>query len=184
MTNKYMDLHHEALARYLDRIDEGFTGIQRIMYIFIRLKNEIMYDCIKKSEQLASETLVMGRGDNFSKNNLLCALLILAGYDCELKYKNVRDNTKWLFSRNGKVIPWYYVSVNYFGKILNFDCSFDRGFMGMAMISYEGDKSDYGLDNYCFAEGRVFEIVNDPFKSETKASKLEINKTGSGELCI
>jgi hypothetical protein len=129
MTNKFMDINHESLIRYVNRLDEDFTGVQRIMYIFIKLKNEVMYDTIKKTEQLASETLVMGYGNNFSKNNLLCAVLQLAGYECELRFKNVKDNTNWLFSRKGKVIPWYYVSVNYYGKVLNLDCSFDRGFM-------------------------------------------------------
>ncbi len=158
MTNKFMDLEHEALTRYLNRLDQDFTGLQRIMHIFMKLKNEILYDSIKVSEQLASETLVMGLGNNFSKNNLLCAVLQLAGYECELKYKNVLDNTKWLFSRNGKVIPWYFVSVNYSEKILTLDCSFDRGFMNAAGIVYKGDKSDYGLENYFFAEGLVFEV--------------------------
>jgi hypothetical protein len=184
MTNKFMDIDHEALSRYLNRIEEDFTGVQRIMYIFIKLKNEVMYDTIKKTEQLASETLVMGYGNNFSKNNLLCAVLQLAGYECELRFKNVKDNTKWLFSRNGKVIPWYFVSVNYHGKVLNLDCSFDRGFMSVASIVYTGDKLDYGIENYIFAEGKLFEVVRAPYSFDIKTAKLGADESGRGKLCI
>lgn len=184
MINKFMDMEHEALIRYVNRLNEDVDGIQRIINIFMKLKNEVMYDSIKKSEQLASETLVMGYGNNFSKNNLLCAVLQLTGYECELRYKNVTDNTRWLFSRNRKAIPWYYVSVNYFGKVLNLDCSFDRSFMNAAGIVHKGDKLTYELENYYFVNGRVFEVVNDRFKSEDKSTKFEEHELGEGKLCI
>jgi hypothetical protein len=184
MTNKFMDMEHEALIRYVNRLDEDVDGIQRIINIFMKLKNEVMYDSIKKSEQLASETLVMGYGNNFNKNNLLYTVLQLTGYECELRYKNVTDNTKWLFSRNGKVIPWYYVHVDYLGKVLNLDCSFDRSFMSAARIAHKGDKLDYELENYYFADGRVFEVSNEPFKPEVKVTKLEGYELGRGKLCI
>lgn len=184
MTNIFMDINHEALIRYVNRIDENSTGIQRIINIFMKLKNEIMYDSIKKSDQLASETLVMGYGNNFSKNNLFCAILKLSGYESELIYKNVKDNTKWLFSRKGMVIPWYYVNVNYYGKELKLDCSFDGGFMRGAKIVYKGDKLDYCLENYHFAEGRVFEVISEPLKYQLNTTKCEIDELGSGRLCL
>jgi hypothetical protein len=179
-----MDMDHEALIRYVNRLNEDVNGIQRIINIFMKLKNDVMYDSIKKSEQLASETLVMGYGNNFSKNNLLCAVLQMKGYECQLKYKNVTDNTNWVFSRNRKVIPWYYVSVDYFGKVLNLDCSFDRSFMSAARIVHKGDKLDYELENYYFIDGSVFEVVNDPFQSEVTVTKLERYELGRGKLCI
>jgi hypothetical protein len=184
MTNKFMDMEHEALLRYVNRLNEDVDGIQRIINIFMKLKNEVMYDSIKKSEQLASETLVMGCGNNFNKNNLLCTVLQLTGYECELQYKNVTDNTKWLFSRNGKAIPWYYVHVDYLGKVLNLDCSFDRNFMNAARIVNKGDKLTYELENYYFVDGRVFEVLNDPFKHEVKTTKPEGYVLGRGKLCI
>jgi hypothetical protein len=184
MTNKFMDIKHEALIRYLNRLDEDFTGVQRIMHIFIKLKNEVMYDSIKKNGQLASETLIMGHGNNFSKNNLLCAILQLAGYECELRYKNVKDTTKWLFSKNGKVIPWYYVIVNYHENVLKLDCSFDRGFMSAARIVYNGDKLDYGLENYYFNEGQIFEVVSERSNFDRNAVKFGVTELEGGKLCI
>ena len=184
MTNKFMDMDNEALVRYISRLEEDFVGVQRIMHIFIKLKNEIMYDTIKKTEQPASETLVMGYGNNFNKNNLLCAVLQLADYQCELRYKNVKDNTKWLFSRNSKIIPWYYVKVNYYGTVINLDCSFDRRFMNAARIVYQGDKVDYRLEDFHFEGGKLFEVVSDPYAYEIKAAKYRTDELGSGRLCI
>lgn len=184
MTNKFMDMDHDALVRYINRLNEDADGIQRALNIFIRLKNEIMYDSIKKSEQFASETLVMGRGNNFSKNNLLCTILQLSGYDCQLRYKKVIDNTKWLFSRNGKAIPWYYVRVDYNGTAVNLECSFDRSFMSAAGIVQKRDKLDYELENYYVANGRVFDVINDPFEPEVKAAKLGICEFGGNRLCL
>ena len=56
--------------------------------------------------------------------------------------------------------------------------------MSAARIVNKGDKLDYELENYYFVDGRVFEVINDPFKSEVTVTKLERYELRRGKLCI
>ena len=161
MLKNYMDVEHEALIRYVDRNSMDVNGIQRVMRIFSNVRNSVEYDNTTVIIQRASETLVMRRGNNASKNVLLCAVLKLNGFNCDVRYRYISDNTKGIAFRVEKIVPWFYVHVNYMGKEIELDCSLDKSFMCAVRVWHKGRDNDYSMKDYYRADGQAFEILSE-----------------------
>lgn len=160
MIDYYSELENEKLINYAASLSENVQGIFSINKIFNEIKNKIEFDLLSKEFQTASKTLVMGRGNNFSKNMLLYSILKINDFDCCIKIKYVVDNT-FILSHKSKKIPWYYVYVNYFGKELELDCSFDKGFMKATGIFNKETNFNYKIEDYFNSKGEIFKIVSD-----------------------
>lgn len=157
MFKDYCDFNRECIINFIGNISEGEYGINKIQKIFLIAKNNIEYDMFCNL-QYASETLVFARGDNLDKTLLLYTLLVSEGFDCNLCYAVVKDSSK-LISKSGKNIKWFYVTVNYFGKLIELDCSFDRSFMNAAKIRYISKGVDFKLENYIYENKKLFNVV-------------------------
>ncbi|HAZ37254.1 MAG TPA: hypothetical protein DEF85_05460 [Clostridiaceae bacterium] len=168
----YCDLNHDAIINQMNHYDDVY-GVEKLKRIFFDVKNSIYYDTFT-SMQRASETLVMGRGNNIDKNILLYTLLKLGEFDCHIKCALVTDNTKRLISRSNKEISWYYVEVSYFGRAIILDASFDSGFMRAAGIECKGNDKDYDFSCYCTNDGRKLFNVRKRLV-ENKEEELDLN---------
>ncbi|WMJ79370.1 hypothetical protein RBU49_10760 [Clostridium sp. MB40-C1] len=158
MIEYYSELNNEQLINYGANIIENVHGVFQINKMFNDIKNKIEFDMESYDFETASETLIMGRGNNFSKNMLLYSILKINDIDCKLKLKYVMDKS-FVFSHESTYIPWFYVDVNYFGKRLELDCSFDKEFMNTVGIFHKDTKFNYKLENYFNFKGRVFEVI-------------------------
>lgn len=160
MLSHYSELNNENLINYAANLTEDTYGIFQINKIFNDIKNTIEFDLTSPKFQTASETYVMGRGNNFSKNMLLYSILKINDIDCSIKFKYVIDNTS-IFSHKLVKLPWFFVYVNYFGKELELDCSFDKDFMVTTGIFHKDSNFNYRIKNYFNFKGNVFQIVTD-----------------------
>lgn len=157
MFKDYCDSNHECIINFIGNVNEGEYGINKIQKIFLITKNNIAYDMFCNLQH-ASETLVFSRGSNIDKALLLYTLLTSAGFDCDLCYAIVKDNSR-LISKSGKNIKWFYVTINYFGKLIELDCSFDRSFMNAAKIRHMSKSVDFKLENYIYKNEKLFNVV-------------------------
>jgi hypothetical protein len=105
MLSHYSELNNENLINYAANLTEDTYGIFQINKIFNDIKNTIEFDLTSQKFQNASETYVMGRGNNFSKNMLLYSILKINDIDCSIKFKYVIDNTS-IFSHKSVKFPW------------------------------------------------------------------------------
>lgn len=158
MFSKYADLENDTLKNYSSILAENSYGISLIFKIYINTKNCIDY-IPDNVLQKASETLVMGRGNNFSKNILLYSLLKISGFECELNYKYIVDNTKVIACRNNSIIPWFYVNVYYLDKKLEMDCSLDRSYKKSAGVLIDGNEMEYSVEKYKVKNKRAFSLL-------------------------
>lgn len=157
MLISYCDLDHDTIINQMNRYD-GVYGVEKIKKIFFDVKNSVYYNKLAPMQK-ASETLVMGRGNNIDKNILLYTLLKAADFKCNIRCAVVMDNTKRLICRYSKEIPWYYVEVDYFGRTIILDASFDNEFMRAAGIVYKGNNKDYDFSYYYTIDGKELFIV-------------------------
>lgn len=174
MISDYLDIEHEALTRYLDRIGVKVNGIQRIIAIFTNIKNSIEYNNNTDVFQKASETLVIGSGNNFSKNILLCAVLRLSGFNCNIRYRYVHENERKIVYIKKEILPWFYVVINYMSKDIELDCSLNKEFMSAARVWYVGDEFDFKIDQYYCNEKQAFEILSEEKKIDELKDLNEI----------
>lgn len=181
MFNKYADLDSETLINHAARLMEYSKGSTLIYKIYKNTKNLIAYEANNKFQK-ASETLVMGRGNNFSKNVLLYSLLKISGFDCELRYKYVVDNTKIIACRNNINTPWFYVYVNYLGKKFELDCSFDRSFSRASGIIFTGDEMNCNLENYLSNKNKAFTVINRTNKEDESSILRTLSKKGNAQI--
>lgn len=158
MFSKYADLENDTLINQSSVLAENSYGISLIFKIYMNTKNYINY-VPNNILQEASETLVMGRGNNFSKNILLYSLIKISGFDCDLKYKYIVDNTKVIACRNNNIIPWFYVCVNYLGKKFEMDCSLDRAYQKSAGVAFDGNYMEYNVEKYMVNNKSAFSLV-------------------------
>lgn len=158
MLKYYSGLNNEKLVNYAADLTENIHGVVKIKKIFNAIKNRIEFECESTDFQTSEDTLVMGRGNNFSKNMLLYSILKISDVDCDIRIKYVVDNT-FIFSHEINVLPWFYVNVNYFGKDIELDCSFDKEFMNAAGIFHKESKLDYDIENYFNFKGKIFKII-------------------------
>lgn len=172
MIMDYIDLRHEALINYADRICKNMYGVQKIKGIFMNVKNTIQYDNTSLEPMKASETLVMGRGNNFCKTMLLYALLRLNGFQCKVMYMNIIDLSRRIANRNEKAVPWFYVKVNYFGREFRLDCSLDRSYMSAARVTHKSNAMGYDMDHYFIAEGNAFKKVSEEREAESTTEPI------------
>jgi len=171
MFSKYADLDNETLINHSAALCENSHGTSLIYKIYMNTKNFIDY-IPNNVLQNASETLVMGRGNNFSKNMLLFALLKISGFECELKYKYIVDNSKVIACRNNIIIPWFYVHVNYLGKNLGLDCSIDSSYQKSAGVALDGNDMEYSVEKYLINNMSAFA----PVSMEKEACEEEVLK--------
>lgn len=181
MFSKYADLDNETLINHSARLAENCHGISLIFKIYMNTKNYINY-VPNNVLQRASETLVMGRGNNFSKNILLYSLLKISGFDCELDYKYVVDNTKIIACRNNINIPWFYVELNYLGKKLKMDCSLDGAYQKSAGVVLDGDDMDYSVEKYIVNNKRAFTLVSTKTEDKQEDVLKILSKQGSAQV--
>lgn len=171
MLNEFMDSNHEAIIKFANTIGDKALGLNRITEVFINIKNCVYYENTSRINKTASETLVMGCGNNFSKNILLYTVLKIKGFQCKLKFKRVVDRTGWVSFRSREkdkgAIQWFYVRINYFGKELNLDCTFDRGFMKAAKIVHKNNELNYEIEDYLINNDNVFDVIGEGEDLET-----------------
>lgn len=165
MFEEYCDFDNEAIINYIDNFYRDLYGMDKIKKIFIDIKNSICYDPFS-CEQKASQTLVMSRGNNFDKSILLYTMLKMSDFDCKLTYKIVKDNSKLFISRQNNSLPWFYTQINYFGKEIPLDCSFDESYMRASGIMHYGTKKDYSIEDYAFNGKPLFTISSKQPKDE------------------
>jgi hypothetical protein len=168
MFHDYCDFNHDTIINYISNQTKGLHGMEKINRIFLDIKNNIYYDG-STPIQKASETLVMGRGNNVDKTILLYTLLRAGGFECEIDSACVYDNSKIYISRNNKALPWFYVTVNFFGRKAVLDCSFDKSYMIAAGIFHKGNAKEYNFRDYILKDGNsLFSPVNGPVRKWMK----------------
>ena len=181
MFSKYIDLENETLINHCARLSENSHDISLIYKIYMNTKNYTNY-VPNNVLQKASETLVMGRGNNFSKNILLFSLLKINGFECELKYKYIVDNSKVIACRNNIIIPWFFVHVNYLGKNLELDCSLDGAYQKAAGVAFDENDMEYSVEKYMVNDMSAFAPVSiDGEDSEEKVLKI-LTKQGRAQI--
>lgn len=164
MLQCYCDFGHDTIVNYETNHFIHVHGIDRINKIFLDVKNSIYYS-VSASVQKASETLVMGRGNNADKSILLYTLLKNEGFDCTIYKAEVIDNSHTFISRTGRPVPWFYVGVEFFGMNINFDPSFDKSFMIAAGITNKCINKGYEITGYKFNGGQdLFTLTGKPEK--------------------
>ncbi|MGY0374462.1 hypothetical protein [Clostridium sp. JNZ J1-5] len=158
MFKELCDGEHTVVTNYLNNFNDGAYGINKINMIFKIIKNSIYYDPYCPTQE-ASETLMEGRGNNLDKNILLYTILKESGFKAKLMYAHVEDNTRHLIARECKIIPWFYVKVDFFGKIITLDCSFEREYMRAAHIhEFQKNHEEY-IGKYYVDNKRLFNII-------------------------
>jgi len=178
---KYADLDNETLINHSAALAENCYGISLIYKIYMKTKDYINYDP-NNVLQKASETLVTGRGNNFSKNVLLYSLLKISGFECELRYTYIIDNSKVIACRNNNIIPWFYVHVNYLGKTLELDCSLDGAYQKSAGVVLGGDDMEYNVEKYMVNDMSAFALVSmDIEDCEEEVLKI-LSKQGRAQI--
>jgi len=179
--SKYADLDNETLINHSAALAENSYGTSLIYKIYMNTKNYINY-VPNNVLQKASETLVMGRGNNFGKNILLYSLLKISGFDCELKYKYIVDNTKVIACTNNNIIPWFYVHVNYLGKNFELDCSLDGAYQKSAGVVLDGNDMEYSIEKYMVNDMSAFALVSmDIEDCEEEVLKI-LSKQGRAQI--
>jgi len=179
--SKYADLDNETLINHSAALAENSYGTSLIYKIYMNTKNYINY-VPNNVLQKASETLVTGRGNNFSKNILLYSLLKISGFECELTYKYIVDNTKTIACRNNIIIPWFYVHVNYLGKSLKMDCSLDGAYQKSVGAVFDGNDMEYSIEKYMINNISAFAPVSmDREDSEDEVLKI-LSKQGMAQI--
>jgi hypothetical protein len=139
-------------------------GMDRINMLFMNVKNSIEYSGFAPMQK-ASETLVMGRGNNADKCILFYTLLKNGGFNCCIYKVNVIDNSSTFISRTGNPVPWFYVGIEFFGMKINFDPSFDKSYMWAAGITHKSIGKGYELIGYKFnGQQNLFTVVDKPEK--------------------
>jgi transglutaminase-like putative cysteine protease len=79
MFHDFCDFDHDTIINYISSQTKGLHGMEKINRIFLDVKNNMYYDG-RTPMQKASETLVMGRGNNVDKTILLYTLLRAGGF--------------------------------------------------------------------------------------------------------
>lgn len=181
MFTKFIDLDNEILINHAARLIENVQGSEQIYKIYIHTKNSITY-VPDNVLQKASETLVMGRGNNFSKNVLLYSLLKINGFECELKYKYVIDNTKIIACKNNINTPWFYVYVNYLGRKFDLDCSLDGSFQRVIGVTFDGDETNCSVEKYLLNKERAFTVLDETELSSQEAVLKALERKGTAQI--
>ena len=155
MLDYYCDVKNEKIINYIGMLSEEYFGLDLIKKVYTYVKNSIYYDPFSK-EQRASETLVMGRGDNFSKNVLLYTLLKALNFHCYLEEEIVKDNTRKLISRKDEVIKWCFVKVIFFDRDITMDASFDKSYIQAARIKNKCRYDEFNIEGYYIEDLKLF----------------------------
>lgn len=164
MLQSYCDYEHDAIVNYETNHFKNAHGIDKINMIFKDVKDSIYYSKFTPLQK-ASETLVMGRGNNADKCILLNTLLKNEGFDCCINKVEVIDNSCMFISRTEMPVPWFYVEVEFFGMKMNYDPSFDKSYMRAAGITHRECDKGYDLLGYRFkGKQDLFSIVGKPEK--------------------
>jgi len=156
----YADIEKEVLINFATNTTVGLSGIKEINRLFSEVKEHVFYENSIKLQK-ASETQVLGGGNNFSKNILLYSLLKICGYHCDLKYYYVKDTTGKICSKGLKAYPWFFVTVDFCGTTISLDGSFNKEYMKAMEIAYVGDSLDFKPENYLINKSPVFEKYSD-----------------------
>lgn len=156
----YTDIEKEVLINFATNTTVGLSGIKEINRLFSEVKEHVFYENSIKLQK-ASETQVLGGGNNFSKNILLYSLLKICGYHCDLKYYYVKDATGKICSKGLKAYPWFFVIVDFCGTTISLDSSFNKEYMKAMEITYVGDSLDFKPENYLINKSSVFEKYSD-----------------------
>lgn len=178
MIDKYCDFDNEVIINFLSNFSNEY-GLNKIKRIYLFVKNNVEYDAFANMEK-ASETLVMRRGNNRDKTLLLYTLLKGCDIDCKICYAEVKDNSEIFIRRDKKSFQWFYIKLNYFGRNIELDCSFDREYLRVTSIKNIEQNDNYYIDNYQIENKKLFDIIN---KNILEKNYKE-NKNTSGIVCI
>lgn len=177
MLDYYCDFKNEKIINYVGMISEEYFGLDLIKKVYTYVKNSIYYDPFSK-EQKASETLVLGRGDNFSKNILLYTMLKALNFHCYLEEERVKDNTRKLISRKDEVVKWYFVKLVFFNRDIAMDPSFDKSYIRAARIENKCKYDEFYIEGYYVDHLKLFnKIENVNFNKEKNSKEEDILKT-------
>lgn len=159
MDERYCDFNNGKIINYISEFKDKYYGVDLIKRVYMDIKNSIYYDPYSK-EQKASETLVMRRGDSFSKNVLLYTVLKSLEFKCTLETVRVKDNTNKFISRKKEPIDWFYISIDFFGRSINLDCAFDKDHVRALKLISKGDFGEFSVDSYYIEGEKLFEVID------------------------
>ncbi|WP_392486836.1 hypothetical protein ACER0A_001180 [Haloimpatiens sp. FM7315] len=151
------DKQNQVIVNYVSEFQNSGYGIQKIKRVFLNIKNKINYDPDLETQN-ASETLVMGYGNNLDKNVLLYTILESMCFKCRLIRLMVRSDCP-AFKRNQREFPWYFISVEFLDTVVNLDCSFDKFYMMAFNIISKNNNIDYGPEDYFVEDRRLFRVI-------------------------
>ncbi|WP_032123324.1 hypothetical protein [Clostridium amazonitimonense] len=161
MIEKYCDIDNERIINYASKFSQNYSGIYLINRIYIDIKNFIYYDPYIYKEEKASETLVMGRGDNKRKNILLYTVFKSLNFNCELKTVRVKDLSNKIIARQNEVLDWFYVFLDFMGKKINLEPTFDTNYMRSIRFTDKNIFGEFNAEKYYVEEKRLFKKIDD-----------------------
>ncbi len=179
----YCDTNNEKIIKYVREISKKYSDIDLINRVYFDIKNSIYYDPYS-NYQKASETLVMGRGDNFSKNVLFYTLMKSLGFESYIENVRVKDNTMRLISRKNTIVNWSYVRIVLFGENIVLDVSFDKMHLIATQIKCKSKFGQFSAEDYYVEDKRLFELI--PFKISKQNDLFENNelKLVNTKICM
>lgn len=158
MIDEYCDFNNEIIINFLSNFNNDY-GLTKIKKIYLFVKNKIEYDIFDNMEK-SSETLVMRRGNNRDKTLLLYTLLKSCDFDCTVCCAEVKDNSEIFIRRDKKSFCWFYIKVNYFGRNIELDCSFDKEYLRVTSIKNVEQNDNYFIESYLIGNKKLFDIIN------------------------
>lgn len=159
MFEELCDGKQTIVINYLNEFNDKIYGMYKINKIHKKIKNFIYFDQ-HSAVQKASETLINGRGNNLSKNILLYTILKEYEFKVTLMCSIVEDNTNYLICKLNKRIPWFYIKVDFFGKIITLDCTFEREYMRAACIrEIEKNSKEEYIERYYVDNKKLFIVT-------------------------
>lgn len=170
---RYCDINHEVIVNYLSNLPKEVYGLNKISNIFLNVKNNIIYD-EDEEIQNASETLVMGYGNNLNKSILLYTLLEGAGFKCDLVKIKVKSSLR-AFKDMGQIFPWYYVKLDFVNGDICLDATFNKIFMRAWNIKNRSKHMNYSIEFYYVGDEKLFNIVGKEELVRDDISNMELS---------
>lgn len=132
----------DRIINFAAKFQEKYDGLKLLEKVYKYIKNDIYFDSLSKSEKTC-DVLVFGSGDNKSKNQLLCTVIKLLGFECYMVENDIKNNSKLRFGRKTNRFIWYSVKVKFLGREILLDATFDKLYLVSNCII---DRIEFGQD--------------------------------------
>lgn len=132
----------DRIINFAAKFQEKYDGLNLLEKVYKYIKNNIYFDSLSKSES-PCEVLVFGSGNNKSKNELLCTVIKLLGFECWMVENEIKNNSKIRFGKKSNKFTWYSVKVEFLGRDILLDATFDKLYLVSNCIT---DRSEFGQD--------------------------------------